>query len=64
MAPRWPRGIRVTASFAKAASARRSGPCRNRRALTTPGRLVRRGRDLVTATYAHIGPEVPDRAKR
>jgi thiosulfate dehydrogenase len=28
------------------------------------GRLVRRGRDLVTATYAHIGPEVPDRAKR
>ncbi|RAI45047.1 c-type cytochrome [Rhodoplanes roseus] len=28
------------------------------------GRLVRRGRDLVTATYAHIGPEVPDPAKR
>ena len=28
------------------------------------GRLVRRGRDLITATYAHIGPEVPDRAKR
>jgi thiosulfate dehydrogenase len=28
------------------------------------GRLVRRGRDLVTATYAYIGPEVPDRAKR
>jgi thiosulfate dehydrogenase len=28
------------------------------------GRLVRRGRDLVTATYAHIGPEVPDLAKR
>jgi len=25
---------------------------------------VRRGRDLITATYAHIGPEVPDRAKR
>jgi len=23
------------------------------------GRLVRRGRDLITATYAHIGPEVP-----
>src|SRR4051812_13636701 len=22
------------------------------------GRLVRRGRDLITATYAHIGPEV------
>ncbi len=28
------------------------------------GRLVRRGRDLVTATYAHIGPEVPDPSKR
>jgi len=24
------------------------------------GRLVRRGRDLITATYAHIGPEVPN----
>jgi thiosulfate dehydrogenase len=28
------------------------------------GRLVRRGRDLITATYAHIGPEVSDAAKR
>jgi thiosulfate dehydrogenase len=28
------------------------------------GRLVRRGRDLITATYAHIGPEVPDAANR
>lgn len=28
------------------------------------GRLVRRGRDLITATYAHIGPDVPDKAKR
>jgi thiosulfate dehydrogenase len=28
------------------------------------GRRVRRGRDLIVATYAHIGPEVPDRAKR
>jgi thiosulfate dehydrogenase len=28
------------------------------------GRRVRRGRDLVTATYAHIGPDVPDAAKR
>jgi hypothetical protein len=28
------------------------------------GSLVRRGRDLITATYAHIGPEVADRAKR
>lgn len=28
------------------------------------GAQVRRGRDLITATYAHIGPEVPDSAKR
>jgi thiosulfate dehydrogenase len=28
------------------------------------GRLVRRGRDLITATYAYIGPEVADRARR
>ncbi len=28
------------------------------------GRMVRRGRDLITATYAHIGPEVADPAKR
>jgi thiosulfate dehydrogenase len=28
------------------------------------GRLVRRGRDLITATYAHIGPEVADPTKR
>jgi thiosulfate dehydrogenase len=28
------------------------------------GRLVRSGRDLITATYAHIGPEVSDSAKR
>jgi thiosulfate dehydrogenase len=28
------------------------------------GRLVRRGRDLISATYAHIGPEVSDPAKR
>jgi thiosulfate dehydrogenase len=27
------------------------------------GRLVRRGRDLVTATYAHIGPDVSDSSK-
>jgi len=30
----------------------------------TYGLLVRRGRDLVTATYAHIGPEVADPTKR
>jgi thiosulfate dehydrogenase len=28
------------------------------------GRLVRRGRDLVTATYAHIGPDVSDPSRR
>lgn len=28
------------------------------------GRLVRRGRDLITATYAHIGPSVADASKR
>lgn len=28
------------------------------------GAQVRRGRDLITATYAHIGPEVPDAARR
>lgn len=28
------------------------------------GAQVRRGRDLITATYAHMGPEVPDTAKR
>jgi thiosulfate dehydrogenase len=28
------------------------------------GRLVRHGRDLITATYAYVGPEVPDAAKR
>jgi thiosulfate dehydrogenase len=30
----------------------------------TRGRQVRRGRDLITATYAHIGPEVANRANR
>jgi len=28
------------------------------------GRLVRRGRDLITATYAYIGPQVSDAARR
>jgi thiosulfate dehydrogenase len=28
------------------------------------GVLVRQGRDIVTATYAHIGPDVPDAAHR
>lgn len=30
----------------------------------TSGQQVRRGRDLITATYAHIGPGVSDEAKR
>jgi thiosulfate dehydrogenase len=30
----------------------------------TYGHLVRQGRDLITATYAHIGPQVSDPAKR
>src|SRR5262245_53175361 len=60
-------GLGVTASFAQQAT---SDP----QVWTVPeigalpdddyGRLVRRGRDLVTATYAHIGPEVADPAKR
>ncbi len=28
------------------------------------GRVVRQGRDLITATYTHIGPEVADETKR
>ena len=28
------------------------------------GRLTRHGRDLITATYAHIGPEVPNAGSR
>jgi thiosulfate dehydrogenase len=31
---------------------------------TTNGLQIRRGRDLITATYAHIGPDVAERAKR
>ena len=27
-------------------------------------RLIRRGRDLITATYSHIGPDMPDPAQR
>ena len=30
----------------------------------THGQLVRRGRDLITATYAYLGPQLPDAAKR
>src|SRR5215510_16117400 len=63
----WPAGRGVPTSFAQEA---KSSP----QIWTVPeigalpndanGRLVRRGRDLITATYAHIGPEVADRAKR
>ena len=28
------------------------------------GLQVRQGRDLITATYAHVGPNVPDASKR
>jgi thiosulfate dehydrogenase len=63
----WPEGRGVTTSFAQEA---KSSP----QIWTVPeigalpddanSRLVRRGRDLITATYAHIGPEVADAAKR
>ena len=59
-------------SFVKASSAQDASPTQH--IWTVPevgalpnnayGRLVRRGRDLITATYAYIGPEVADRAKR
>jgi thiosulfate dehydrogenase len=59
--------IAVTFSFAVAQNAQQEAPVR-----TVPevgalpqdshGQLVRRGRDLITATYAYIGPGVaPDR---
>src|SRR5262245_545537 len=63
----WPEGRGVPTSFAQEAKS-------SSQIWTVPeigalpndanGRLVRRGRDLITATYAHIGPEVADRAKR
>ena len=61
----WPERPAVTTSFAQGAGATiwtvpEIGALPN----DTNGRLVRRGRDLITATYAHIGPEVADRAKR
>ena len=59
-------------SFVRASSAQEAAPAQH--IWTVPevgalpnnayGRLVRRGRDLITATYAYIGPEVADRAKR
>jgi thiosulfate dehydrogenase len=61
----WPKGLAVTASSAQDGGAAIStvpeiGALPN----NAKGRLVRRGRDLITATYAHIGPEVADRSKR
>jgi thiosulfate dehydrogenase len=61
----WPKGLAVTASSAQDAGAAiwtvpEIGALPN----NANGRLVRRGRDLITATYAHIGPEVADRSKR
>ena len=63
----WPEGGGVPTSSAQEA---KSGP----QIWTVPeigalpndadGRLVRQGRDLITATYVHIGPEVVDPAKR
>src|SRR5262245_62591957 len=61
----WPVGPAVTTSVARDAGATiwtvpEIGALPN----DANSRLVRRGRDLITATYAHIGPEVADRAKR
>jgi len=61
----WPVGPAMTTSAAQGAGATiwtvpEIGALPN----DASGRLVRRGRDLITATYAHIGPEVADRAKR
>src|SRR5258708_36769743 len=63
----WPEGRGVPTSSAQEA---KSGP----QIWTVPeigalpnnthGRLVRRGRDLIPATYAQMGPEVVDSPKR
>src|SRR5215831_869001 len=59
----WPEGRGVTTSSAQEAKSSPQiwtvpeiGALPN----NTHGRLVRRGRDLITANYAHIGPEVAD----
>ena len=59
-------GPGVTASFAQGGSTQPIWTVPEIGALPDDanGRLVRRGRDLITATYAHIGPEVPDPANR
>ena len=61
----WPDGLAVS-SAQEAPSAQQIWTVPEIGALpnNANGRLVRRGRDLITATYAYIGPEVADRAKR
>src|SRR5262245_46289481 len=63
----WPVGLAVTTSSAQEAkpspqiwTVPEIGALPN----DADGRLVRQGRDLITATYAHVGPEVADPAKR
>ncbi len=60
----WPIGAAV--SFAQDIPAQQIWTVPEIRALPNNayGRLVRHGRDLITATYAHIGPEVSDPSKR
>src|SRR6266508_5180681 len=60
----WPEPLAVTASFAQETQQIWTVPEIGALPNDGYGRLVRRGRDLITATYAHIGPEVADRAKR
>src|SRR6266540_4667264 len=60
----WPEPLAVTASFAQETQQIWTVPEIGALPNDANGRLVRRGRDLITATYAHIGPEVADRAKR
>ena len=61
----WPVGPAVTTSVAQDAGATLwTVPEIGALPDDANSRLVRRGRDLITATYAHIGPEVADRAKR
>src|SRR4030095_2007382 len=60
----WPEPLAVTASFAQETQQIWTAPEIGALPNNGYGRLVRRGRDLITATYAHIGPEVADRAKR
>src|SRR5512132_3681558 len=60
----WPEPLAVTASFAQETQQIWTVPEIGALPNNGYGRLVRRGRDLITATYAHVGPEVADPAKR